>query len=370
MTTATRQKRLRSGVTTGLCAAAAAKAATTMLLTGQLLAQVEAEARTGAVFTFELLHAQIGQGTATCAVRKDAGDDPDVTNGAEVLATVTKTAAPGITIDGGAGIGRVTKPGLKVEVGRAAINPVPFEMIKTAIAAACQDKGYSGGLSAVISIPGGEELAKRTMNSRLGIIGGLSVLGTTGIVEPMSESAIIETIKAEIDVQLAAGQARLFLVPGNYSRDFADADPGLKFDPEQAIKCSNYIGETLDYLCLKGVPDIVLLGHAGKLVKLAAGIMNTHSKMADGRMEVLAAYSALAGAGPNQIRQILGCVTIEAALEVIDRLGIGPAVWSSIGQRIGFHLEQRTHGQIAIEYIVFTQEHGVLTRGQVQRASG
>jgi len=201
------------------------------------------------------------------------------------------------------------------------------------------------------------------MNGRLGIVGGLSVLGTTGIVEPMSERAIVETIKADIDVSVASGKKSLLITPGNYGRDFASTILGLNID--EAVKSSNFIGETLDYACMAGIENITLIGHAGKLVKLAGGVMNTHSNIADCRMEIIAAHTALAGAGAETIRQILECVTTEAAIEVIKPLGINDTVWEGIGEKIGFHLRARTKGSVIIEYIVFTQEHGVLTRGKV-----
>ena len=353
---------LKSGYTTGTCAAAAAKAAATALLSGEIPSAVEITVMNGTVIELEIVDASMGDSQAICAVIKDAGDDPDVTHGAKVFATVSKRLREVIEVDGGEGIGRVTKPGLKVRVGQAAINPVPMEMIQAAIREVCTKFDYKGGIKAVISIPGGEEIAKKTMNARLGIIGGLSILGTSGIVEPMSEKAIIDTIKADIDVQVASGNSALIVTPGNYGRDFAASELGL--DIEEAIKCSNYIGDTLDYLCGKDIEGILLIGHAGKLVKLAGGVMNTHSAVADCRMEILATHSALSGADAAVIRQIMDCVSTQGAIEIIDALGIGDSVWSSMGERIGFYLRERTKGKIKVEFIVFTQENGILTRGE------
>ena len=356
-------KGLRTGVTTGLCAAAAAKAATVMLLSSRPVEQIEVTAKNGVMIKFDVIDTVHENGSVKCAVRKDAGDDPDVTNGVKVFAAVTKSDADGIAVDGGEGVGRVTKPGLKVPVGKAAINPVPMEMIIAEIERIRDWFTYTGGINAVISIPGGEEIAKKTMNERLGILGGLSILGTTGIVDPMSDRAIIETIKAEIDVQTASGKKNLLITPGNYGRDFAGKELGL--DIEDAIKCSNFIGETLDYACTKGVERVTLVGHAGKLVKLAGGIMNTHSGIADCRMEIIAAHCALAGAGKETINRIMACVTTEAAIEIMSRLGINDSVWVSIEKKIGFHLLERTRGKLVVEYIIFTQEHGVLIRSTV-----
>ena len=355
-------KELRTGVTTGLCAAAA-KAAAIMLLSSGPVGQVEITAKSGSAIMLEVTDITRKNGLVTCAVVKDAGDDPDVTNGVKVFAAVCKTDTDHIEIDGGEGVGRVTKPGLKVPVGRAAINPVPMAMIQSAIQEVCGRFAYTGGIKAIISVSGGAEIAKKTMNSRLGIVGGLSILGTTGIVEPMSERAVVETIKAQIDVQMACGERSLLVTPGNYGRDFAEKELGLSI--KEAIKCSNFIGETLDYICMKGTRQITLIGHAGKLVKLAGGIMNTHSSTADCRMEIIAAHCALAGVGADGVRQIMACVTTQAAIEIMTRLGVNGCVWKSIGQKIGFHLDERTRGRIAIEYIVFTQEHGALVRSKV-----
>jgi cobalt-precorrin-5B (C1)-methyltransferase len=351
-------KELRTGVTTGLCAAAAAKAATITLLSPDAVRHVTVKTKTGTAVAFDVTDTVLENGVAQCGVQKDAGDDPDITDGIKIFAAVSKTIAGGIEVEGGEGIGRVTKPGLKVTVGKAAINPVPMEMICSAIAEACGLFSYTGGIRAVISIPDGAAIAKKTMNERLGIVGGLSILGTTGIVEPMSGKAVVETIKAEIDVQAALGRTSLLVTPGNYGRDFAEKTLGIKI--EEAVKCSNFIGDMLDYACIKNIDKITLIGHAGKLVKLAGGVMNTHSSIADCRMEIIASHCALAGAGQEAIQGIMGCVTVEAAIVIMTQLGINDAVWKSIGQKIGFHLRERTRGSVTVEYIVFTQEHGVL----------
>ena len=354
-------RELRTGVTTGLCAAAAAKAATITLLSAKSSGQVEVTARNGLKVKLAVTDTTREWGMVKCAVEKDAGDDPDITHGIKIFAAVSKTETIGIKVDGGEGVGRVTKNGLKVPVGKAAINPVPMEMIKSVIKEVCGYFAYSGGIKVVISIPGGAEIAKKTMNERLGITGGLSILGTTGIVEPMSNRAVIETIKTEIDVQSASRKKSLLVTPGNYGRDFAEKTLGLNI--EEAIKCSNFIGETLDYACIMGIEKITLIGHAGKLVKLAGGIMNTHSGIADCRMEIIAAHCALIGVETKTIRQILECVSTEAAIDIMKQLGINDSVWQSIGGKIGFHLRERTKGRIVVEFIVFTQEHGVLIRG-------
>jgi cobalt-precorrin-5B (C1)-methyltransferase len=360
---------LRTGFTTGLCAAAAAKAAAITLFS-KPVESVEITAKNGALIKLEVTDALRENGSAKCSVRKDAGDDPDVTDGIKIFAEVSRTDSEGIEIDGGEGVGRVTKPGLKVPVGKAAINPVPMEMITAEVREVCEMFAYSDGIKVVISVPEGVGIAKKTMNQRLGITGGLSILGTTGIVEPMSDRALIEAIKTEIDVQIASGKKSLLITPGNYGREFAAS--ALKLDIEEAVKCSNFIGEALDYACTMGIEKILLIGHAGKLVKLAGGIMNTHSSIADCRMEIIAAHCALSGVNAGTIRQIMDCITTEAAINVMLPLGINGPVWNGIGQKIGFHLKERIKNTV-IEYIVFTQEHGILVRsavgGKMERGS-
>lgn len=353
-----RQNRLRTGFTTGLCAAAAAKAAAVLLLSDEDVQNVALTAPSGAQFDLPVFGAEREADAAACFVVKDAGDDPDVTHGMQIAARIAKTEK-GLTIDGGEGIGRVTKPGLKILPGRAAINPVPLRMIEDAVSETADRYGYGGGLHIVISAPQGAAIAKKTMNERLGIVGGISILGTTGVVEPMSDKAIIDTIRTAIDVQMAEDPSSLLVTPGNYGRDFAKAALGL--DIGRAVKCSNFIGEMLDYAVLAGVAHMTFIGHAGKLIKVAGGIMNTHSAVADARMDIFAAHAAMAGAGKGIIKQIMACVTVDAAISLTRDEVFFAEMWNSIGQKIGFHLRERTKGRIPIHYIVFTQEYGVLT---------
>ncbi|MDR1962829.1 MAG: cobalt-precorrin-5B (C(1))-methyltransferase CbiD [Planctomycetaceae bacterium] len=350
-------RKLRTGMTTGTCAAAAAQAAALLLLSGESRRSVTVTNNQGISLTVALSEIKRNENTATCSVVKDAGDDPDVTGGIEIIVTVSKIES-GIIIDGGEGIGRVTKPGLKIPVGHAAINPVPRQMIEREVLDICRQTGYHGGLCVLVSVPKGKEIAKKTMNERLGIVSGISILGTTGIVEPMSEKALIDTIKTEIDMYVFGGKKTLLLTPGNYGREFVQNILGL--DIRQAIKCSNYIGEVLDYALLIGIENVTLVGHAGKLVKLAGGIMNTHSGVADCRMEIIAAHSAIWGVPSNVIREIMNCVTVEAAIAHIRHYPFQKKIWESIGQQIAFHLNARTKGKLPIQFIVFTQEEGIL----------
>ncbi len=347
----------RTGITTGVCAAAAAKAAALALLTNRPITETTVETDQGLLLSVAVRETRIENDSVACSVVKDAGDDPDVTDGIAIVATVTKTGKS-IGIDGGEGVGRVTKPGLKIPVGQAAINPVPLRMIRREIERACRQTGYHGGLDVLISVPKGMEIAQRTMNERLGIVSGISILGTTGIVEPMSEKAIVDTLKTEIDMRLAENTTDLLVTPGNYGREFARSE--LEFDIAKAVKCANFIGEVLDYVHFLGLEKMTLVGHAGKLIKLAGGIMNTHSSVADCRMEIFAAHCALQGASMKMVRAIMNCVTVDAAMELIRTWEFRQQVWESIGRKIAFHLNFRTKGTPVVEFFVFTLEEGLL----------
>lgn len=359
-------KRLRMGYTTGSCAAAAAHAAALLLLVGERIPAVLLRTPGGLAVPIDIETAETSSGWARCTVIKDGGDDPDVTDGAVVGCTVSRIPA-GWTIDGGEGVGRVTRPGLACPVGDAAINPVPRAMIAAQLEAAAARCDCAGGLRAVVDIPEGRALAAKTFNPRLGIVGGLSILGTTGLVEPMSEAALVATIHAELDSLAAGGGDRLLVVPGNYGRDFARQRWGLSL--ERGVKCSNYIGETLDHAVYKGFRRVLLLGHAGKLIKLAAGIMHTHSRVADGRMEVLTAHAGLCGVGPEKLAALMDCVTIDAADDLLTGWGVADAVWAGVGERVRFHLEARVGAGVEIAFAAFARRGVVMSHGDIDRHS-
>ena len=350
---------LRRGWTTGSCAAAAAQAAAQLLLTGQAPAEIRLETPAGLTFTLpvERLHRE-GE-AAVCTVRKDAGDDPDVTNGVGIAAAVSR-AASGVAIRGGAGVGRVTRPGLAMPVGEAAINPGPRAQITAALERAAQACGYTGGFTVVISAENGEELAGQTYNSHLGVVGGISILGTSGVVEPMSEKALTDTIRLELDSLYAQGQRTAFLCPGNYGADFARDALGL--DLEKAVKCSNYIGEALDHAVFRGFRDILLVGHAGKLVKLAAGVMNTHSSVADGRQEIFTAHAALCGAGRDTLEGMMESVSVDACIALLDRENLRAPVLARIEREIEKRLALRLRNRGHVEFILFTAKYGILAQ--------
>lgn len=352
------QKKLRTGYTTGSCAAAAAKAAAEMLLSGEEIRQVALLTPKQICLYLDIERIVRGSDFVTCAVKKDSGDDPDVTNGVYVYARVQKSDTPGIALDGGEGVGRVTKRGLEQRIGEAAINKVPRQMIREAVAEQAEKYGYTGGLSVIISIPEGKELAARTFNPRLGIEGGISVLGTSGIVEPMSEKALTDTIYLEMKFLKENGADWCYIVPGNYGSDFLKETLG--YDGNLAVKCSNYIGEVIDDAVALEMKGILFIGHIGKLVKVAAGVMNTHSRQADCRMEVLASHAAAAGADRETVRNIMDSITTNEALELIKAEHLLEPVMASIMKRIEFYVKQRAGGSLETGVIVFSLEDGIL----------
>ena len=351
-------KKLRYGYTTGTCAAAAAKAAVRLLLTGQAPGSVRISTPKGIDLTLPLEEAELEGDTARCAVRKFSGDDPDVTDGVLVRARVRAIAAQGIRIDGGEGVGRATKPGLKVPVGAAAINPGPRAMIEQAVAEALEETEEAPGIEVLISVPGGAELARKTFNPRLGIEGGISILGTSGIVEPMSEEALIESIRLEIRQRRVLGDRRLILAPGNYGTDFLKAT--FSIGEERIVKCSNFIGLSLDAAASEGFEEVLLAGHIGKLVKLSGGIMNTHSREGDGRAELMAACAVRAGADADTARAILGSVTTDEMLRIIREKGLLAPAMDILAGRIELYVNARTKGLLRVGVLVFSDGYGPL----------
>lgn len=360
-------RKLREGYTTGTCAQAATKAAMQMLFTGKKIEEIMVELPGGEKMKLriegvELRYSKNDTSLPTCvscAVKKDSGDDPDITNGVLVYSKVARSGDNGIVLDGGPGIGRVTKPGLEQPVGEAAINRVPRRMILKEVKEACEEVDYMGGIRVEISVPDGEHLARRTFNPRLGIEGGLSVLGTSGIVEPMSEQALLDTIELEIKVKLAEGREYLLIAPGNYGLDFLKKEYNI--EETDVVKCSNYIGQTLDMTVEYGCRGIVLAGHVGKLVKVSGGIMNTHSKWADCRTELLAAAALRVGVSAEKARELLDCVTTDDALERCAE-DERAAIMEQVTQRIQQYLGYRVGDRVPIGVIVYSNVYGILGR--------
>lgn len=354
---------MKYGFTTGSCAAAAAKAAAYMLLLGREKKKISIDTPKGIPYHADVEDISRSEHVVSCAVRKDAGDDPDVTHGALVYAKVTEQIGqslqePQIFIEGGVGIGRVTKPGLDQPVGNAAINHVPRAMIEKEVKEICDLADFHGSLYVEISIPQGVELAKKTFNPRLGIEGGISVLGTTGIVEPMSSQALLDTIATELRMKRACGATVLAISPGNYGQDFLQQTYG--YDLEHSVKCSNFIGDTIDMAADIGFKQILLLGHIGKLIKVSGGIMNTHSREGDCRMELLAVAGIRQDVPMEMLKELLTCVSTEAALNVLDGCGKRQVVMDDVMEHIMFYLNKRAAGRLEIRCITYSTELGEL----------
>ena len=350
-------RQLRLGYTTGSCAAAASKAALKMLLTGKEVRTISILPPKGIPLTLQVEQITMEQDRVSCAIRKDGGDDPDITSGSLIFSEVSFCPEPGILIDGGLGVGRVTKRGLDQPVGNAAINSVPRRMIRENLEEVLKLYDCSRGLRVIISVPEGEKLAKKTFNPRLGIVGGISILGTTGIVEPMSEKALLDTIRVELNQRKAAGADYVLLTPGNYGSDFIRDSIGI--DPNLAVQSSNFIGDTLDMCKDLGFRGALLIGHIGKLVKLAGGMMNTHSKYGDCRMEILASHAGAAGLPAPLVGEMLGCVACDDGIRILDQEGLRQKTMASLMGKIQEHLSHRAQ-EMEIGAITFSKEYGLL----------
>ena len=368
---------LRLGYTTGSCAAAAAKAAVAMLLKEEEITHVKLITPKGIELYLEVESTIRTADYVQCAVEKYSGDDPDVTDGMKVYAKAEKIESflkeeeaeercfeikDHIVLAGGEGIGRVTKAGLEQQTGFPAINKIPRRMIADAVDEECRQYKYGGKIKITLSIPGGEKIAKKTFNPRLGIVGGLSVLGTTGIVEPMSEKALTDTIWLEMKMLKETGYDRCYVVPGNYGMDFLRKK--LHVDTALSVKCSNYVGETIEDAKLLGMKGILLIGHIGKFIKLAAGVMNTHSRQADCRMEVLGVHAAMNGADAAVVREIMDCINTTEAMEILRREKLIEPVMESVMKRIEFFLKNRAGEELEIGVILFSTEDGILGKSE------
>ena len=367
------KKMLRRGYTTGTCAALAAQGAVSFLVSGIWPETAELMTPAGQMVRVPLMEKKAGNGAASCAVKKDAGDDPDVTDGLLIFAQArflpenagnareadhgTGTASARerrVIIDGGEGVGRVTKAGLDQPVGAAAINSVPRRMIEAAVTEVLEEAGLDRPVEILIFVPGGEKTAEKTFNPVLGITGGISILGTSGIVEPMSEEALIETIRAHMQVLRSEGRRFAAAVPGNMGERFLWSyleREGIGKIP--AVVCSNFVGRTLDMAGELGFSGFLLAGHLGKLVKLGCGIMNTHSKEGDGRMETLVACALRAGAGTGTLKRIQEADTTEQALEAPRAAGIRKETLGALLERMDWYMRRRVPEILETGILVF-----------------
>ena len=404
------QRSLRRGYTTGSCSAAATKAALLMMMSGERCETVRIDTPKGIELSLEVSDQEYSPCEALCSITKDAGDDPDATHGLRIFSRVSRISSStgplpyeeqleisGVSvkvhITGGRGVGVVTRGGLSCDVGKSAINPVPRRMILKSVKDVFENMEpelIPDFLHIEIRAENGEETAKKTFNPKLGIVGGISILGTSGIVEPMSEKALVDTIRTEIkqfaelsgikreadhepqgedasdlnavEDSLGFPVPPMLVCPGNYGQDYARDVLGI--DLESGVKCSNYIGEMLDYSCWLGIPKILLIGHAGKLIKIAAGVMNTHSSSADGRQEVIASHGAMLGMEPSAVRDIMNAISAEEMTDILRNQGeeFAQKVFDSIGTKIKEHIDHRTRGKLQVEFIVFTKIHGTLIK--------
>lgn len=355
-------KKLRLGYTTGSCAAAAAKAAAYTLITGRKKERIKLITPKGITLDLNVSDMQIGECFVSCAIQKDSGDDPDITDKALIYAKVSMSKGSGIEIDGGIGVGRVTKKGLDRDVGCAAINSVPLKMIKENLEEVCRITDYDGGLKVEIYVPRGEELARKTFNPRLGIVGGISILGTSGIVEPMSDNALIETIRTEIRQRKAEGDEYLLLTPGNYGADFIKRNFPKAAGKE--VLMSNFIGEALDIARELKFKRVLLLGHIGKFIKISGGMFNTHSEYGDCRMEIIAAYAAASGICGDAANEILDCAVCDDAVRILKENGVYEKTFEKISEKIKFMLNHKTNEEIETDFIMFSNKYGIICKSK------
>ena len=370
---------LRFGYTTGSCATAAAAAAAQMLLCGDEVSTVDFMTPKGIKLQLDIEHITREENRVRCGVKKDAGDDPDITDGIYIYAVAEISDEPGVQIEGGIGVGRVTRPGLDQPVGASAVNHVPREMITREVSQGMEHARYDGGIRITIEIPEGVSLAAKTFNPRLGIEGGISVLGTSGIVEPMSEEALKATIRAELSVRRAEGHQDVVLVPGNYGLDFlreramsrdnlqngsaslnCELQEDHNIDVNSAVKCSNFIGDAIDMAAALGFTEVLLVGHIGKLIKLSGGIFNTHSRQADARIDLLVSAGVRADVPQEILKKLYDTVTTEDALRMLDEHHMLRPVMDAVKERIDYYLRQRAGDRLEIRAVLFSNVYGEL----------
>lgn len=355
-------KKLRKGFTTGTCATAATAAAISMILNQDIEEKVTVSTANGVEVTMDIKNPSFGELTASAAVEKDGGDDADATHGLLIYSTVTLLPdSTEIIIDGGEGVGRVTQKGLKCDVGMAAINPTPRAMIEKT---ARQLLGPNCGAKIIISVPGGEETAKLTYNSRLGIVGGISILGTTGIVNPMSEDSWKASITIELTMLYNQGYRSVVLAPGNYGEDFATNVLGIP--PHRIVNMSNFVGHVLKEVQRIGFTRVLMVGHMGKFVKVAGGIFSTHSKDSDARMEIIMANLALLGAPVELLEKVDQCITTDAAGTLIEEYHY-EEVYQVLVDKMKFRSERLLRNrkpEVSIDVVTFGTEAGYLASTQ------
>ncbi len=353
-----KRRRLRTGFTTGTAAAAAAKGAVLFLLEGRPPAEVSVALLTGDRLRIRVHSCRRTEGGAACSVIKDAGDDPDVTHGAEIGARARLLPPPvngpsGVEISGGEGVGRITKPGLELPPGEAAINPGPRRMITQAVGEALTARGSAGTVAVEIFVPRGEEIARKTLNARLGILGGISILGTTGIVRPMSHEAFTATIDAGLSVARACGLDRVVLSTGRRSERFAQR-LWPQWPEEGFVQIGDFFAKSLESAADKGFGRVVLAVFFGKALKMAQGEPHTHAAHAELSLNALADWALSQTADPGLAEKIRGCNTAREAFLLIypDR----PALLAEVGKRVLSAAGRFTGRGVRIQNVIFDYE--------------
>lgn len=348
-------KKMRCGYTTGTCAALASKAAAIMLIKKVRLDKISIITPKGVEVETDIYDININDNYVSCAIKKDSGDDIDSTRGILIYSKVSKNNDGIIFIDGGIGIGRVTKAGIDQGVGMAAINSTPRKMIKDELNKIIEDNLIEHGFDVLIYAPEGEKIAESTFNKEIGIVGGISIIGTSGIVEPMSIDALKASIALEIRINSHDMKSFLIITPGNYGRYFAEK---LGFN-EPIVKCSNFVSTALNCALEEDVKDILLIGHIGKFVKLAGGLFDTHSKTGDCRLEIITAYASILGASNKVAVDLMDSATTESAADILKKEGILDDVFKKIGDKAMYLINRRFKG-LNIRLIMFSNVHGIL----------
>lgn len=399
-------KKYRKGYTTGSCAAAVSKAAVYTLITGEKLKSINIDTPKGVYLSIPIISSKFEKNEDTgdiysiCSVKKDGGDDIDATNGIEIFAKASwvydeeidknsnrlSFSGDGFYVFSGEGVGIITKKGLSVEPNKPAINPVPQKMIKKEVESilktylknkinkcnldnlsdnSCKDYFLQNdkkrkSIKITIFIPKGEEVANKTLNPRLGIVGGISIIGTSGIVEPMSDEGWKKSLSIELNMKKELGMDKIILVPGNHGESFIKDMIG---ENSFVVRTSNFLGYMLLEAKRMGFKKILLAGHIGKFIKLSAGIFNTHSKIADARNEILIANLALLGASTELVKKIDSCLTTEEATDIIYESGF-EEVFDVICEKCKKRAELYVDNEIEIEVFMFKMDKTVLGKSK------
>lgn len=359
---------LKKGFTTGSAATAAAKASLLMLITGDVISDVKIMTPAGIQYNPKLHDQYVKSETteASCSIIKESGDDPDITAGIKIFAKVKLTKEPGIVITGGEGVGKVTRPGLDQPVGEWAINSTPRKMISQELSHILDSFEIEKGVCVEISAPEGVDIAKKTFNPHMGIEGGISIIGTSGIVEPMSTRALLDTIKLDISMQKAEGKDKCIIVPGNYGVTFLKNNYNILED--DIVTCSNYVGDAVEMAVKAGFKKILFCSHIGKLIKVSGGIMNTHSMYGDHRMELMCeAYTDMCkekdiSIDEKIISDIMECVSTTAALDILNEKGYVEDVSKIIVKKSLFYLKKASGEAVDLDCVLYENNYGELAR--------